>query len=368
MAQDSDPNGTDGGQSTPPPPPPPADAVWTFRGYGLRPAEFTTAMVHFYRGELQRSNTWRTRLDNTTNWAVVTTGAAISFTLSDPNHHYGVIILDTLLVTLFLWIEARRYRYYELWSRRVRLMETDFFAAMLVPPFAPHPEWAENLAETLLSPEFPISMWEAFGRRFRRNFVWIFVILGLAWALKSYLHPEAAKTWAEFLTHSNMGSIPGAWVLLAGLIYNGLLFAVGLGTAGLTQASGEVLPKFGEFPVLSGLWHAMEAHEGEAGKPRSPTAAYARRRQQLLALIIATRPQVVADRILKDLKRGVTALHGRGMYTQQERDVLMVAVTVTEMAQLKALVSEVDPNAFVVVSPAREVLGRGFSPLRKGMT
>src|SRR5438045_263052 len=180
-------------------PPGAAEAVWRFRGYELKPSEFTTAMVHFYRGELSRSISWRTRLDNTTNWAVVTTGAALSFALADPTHHYGVLILDTLLVTLFLSIEARRYRYYELWSRRVRLMETDFFAAMLVPPFAPSPQWAESLAESLLHPEFPISVWEAFGRRFRRNYVWIFFILGLAWALKSYLHPTQATTWAEFL-------------------------------------------------------------------------------------------------------------------------------------------------------------------------
>ena len=196
---------SDNGQS---PEPPSAEPVWTFRGYQMRPAEFNTAMVHFYRGEVQRSNTWRMRLDNTTNWAVVAAGAAISFALSDPTHHYGVIILDTLLVTLFLWIEARRYRYYELWSYRVRLMETDFFASMLVPPFAPHSEWAESLAETLLNPEFPISMWEAFGRRFRRNYVWIFLILGVAWALKGFLHPVPATSWDEFISRSALGSIP----------------------------------------------------------------------------------------------------------------------------------------------------------------
>ncbi|MEP7359357.1 MAG: YitT family protein, partial [Anaerolineales bacterium] len=66
-----------------------------------------------------------------------------------------------------------------------------------------------------------------------------------------------------------------------------------------------------------------------------------------------------------DLKRGVTGLHGRGMYTAQDRDVLMVAVTVTEMPHLKAVVSAEDPNAFVIVSPATEVLGRGFQPLGK---
>ncbi|MBI3361843.1 MAG: DUF2270 domain-containing protein [Chloroflexi bacterium] len=339
--------------------------VWTFRGYQMRPPEFNTAMVHYYRAEIQRSNVWRQRLDNTTNWAVVAAGAAISFSLSDPTHHYGVIILDTLLVTLFLWIEARRYRYYELWSHRTRLMETDFFAAMLVPPFAPHADWAESLAETLLAPEFPISMWEAFGRRFRRNYLWIFIILGLAWLLKSFIHPTPAPTMAEFMARMALGPIPGWLMLVAGVVYNGGLFLIGFGTAGLQQASGEVLPKYGEFPGLSWLWRAMQVKEGvarpasrgEAGRPQ------ARKRQQLLCLIISARPQAIADRVMKELRRGVTALHGKGMYAQQDRDVLMVAATVTEMPGIKATVKAEDPNAFVIVAPAQEVLGRGFQPL-----
>ena len=345
---------------------PSTEPVWTFRGYQMRPAEFNTAMVHFYRGEVQRANTWRNRLDNTTNWAVIAAGAAISFALSDPAHHYGVIILDTLLVTLFLWIEARRYRYYELWSYRVRLMETDFFASMLVPPFAPHSEWAESLAESLLDPEFPISMWEAFGRRFRRNYMWIFLILGIAWAMKGYLHPTIATSWAEFLEHSRMGPIPGEIMLLIGLIYNGLLFLIGFGTAGLTQATGEVLPKFGEYPILSRLWEAMEVPEGASIRPKRRAGAVpVRRRRQLLAMIIANRPQAIADRVLKEMKRGVTALHGEGMYTHQNREVLIVATTMTEMGQLKTLVRAEDPNAFVIVTPASEVLGRGFQPLEE---
>src|SRR5919199_3953223 len=76
------------------------DAVWTYRGYKMRPAEFNTAWVHYYRAEIQRSNTWRTRLDATTNWAVVTVAAAISFALSSPGNHYGVIILDIMLINL----------------------------------------------------------------------------------------------------------------------------------------------------------------------------------------------------------------------------------------------------------------------------
>ena len=59
----------------------------------------------------------------------------------------------------------------------------------------------------------------------------------------------------------------------------------------------------------------------------------------------------------------MTALHGKGMYTNQEREVLMVALTVTELAHLKTLVKEQGQDAFVIVAPAQEVLGKGFQPL-----
>jgi len=342
----------------------PQEPVWTYRGYQLRPSEFTTAMAHYYRAEIQRSNTWRARLDTTTNWAVIAAGAAMSFALSSPQNHYGVLILNALLMTLFLWIEARRYRYYELWSYRARLLETEFFAAMLVPPFAPHPEWGESLADSLLQPQFPISMWEAVGRRFRRNYMWIFLVLGAAWALKSFLHPAPAASWQEFIARSALGNIPGQVMIALGLIYNGLLFLIGFATAGLHQATGEVLPKF-EVPFVGGLAHAMEQPVTSPGQEQKAPPAVPRfkHRQQLLALVITREPQATADRVLKEMRRGVTALHGHGMYTHQERQVLMVALTVTELSQLKAMIRELDPNAFVVVAPAQEVLGRGFQPL-----
>jgi uncharacterized membrane protein len=345
----------------------PSEPVWSYRGYNLRSSEFTTAMVHYYRAEIQRSNVWRGRLDTTTNWAVVATGATLSFVLSSPDNHYGVIILNTLFVTLFLWIEARRYRYYELWSYRARLMETDFFAAMLVPPFSPHPEWAESLAESLLQPQFPISMWEAFGRRFRRNYMWIYVILGIAWAFKIYLHPTPATSWAEFIAHASVGPLSGEVMLAVGLIYNGLLFLIGLGTAGLHQATGEVLPKYEVSIPILGRWpstaKSASASTPDKEAPRQASPVPARRRQQVLVLIITAKPDQVAQRIIKEMRRGVTALHGQGMYTHQERDVLMAAMTLTEVSQLKALVNSDDPNAFVIVAPAQEILGRGFQSL-----
>src|SRR5438093_1971891 len=97
----------------------------------MAPAEFNTAMIHFYRGEVQRSNTWRNRLDTTTNWAVITAGATLSFVFSSPSNPHFVIPINSILVAIFLLMEARRYRYYEIWSSRVRVLETGYFAQFL---------------------------------------------------------------------------------------------------------------------------------------------------------------------------------------------------------------------------------------------
>jgi uncharacterized membrane protein len=336
---------------------PEPEAVWTFRGYRLRASEFTTAMAHFFRAEVSRANIWRSRLDATTNWAVVSTGAALTIAFSQSGFH-GLIILNALLITLFLYIEARRYRYYELWSYRVRLMETDFYAAMLVPPFQPAPDWAESLAENLLQPHFPISMWEAVGRRLRRNYIWIYLILSLAWLARVALFPKTASSWSAVFANAAIGDIPGSLVFIVGVLFLGLLLLTAVLTAGLQQSTGEVLPRFADnrFSVAAG-----EA-ETQPGGMRA-WFRLSRRRQQLMAMIITDRAQAVSDQILRELKRGVTAISGTGMYTGKSHSVLLCALTVTEVNQLKILVNSADPQAFVIVSPAQEILGRGFLPL-----
>ncbi|MEO5888296.1 MAG: DUF2270 domain-containing protein [Anaerolineales bacterium] len=346
-------------QKRPPrPEEPPVDPVWTYRGYKLGTSEFVTAMVHFFRAEVQRANVWRQRLDTTTNWAVVSTGATLSIAFSQPDIHHGIIILNTLLVMWFLFIEARRYRYYELWSYRVRLMETDFYAAMLVPPFHPSPEWAESLAENLLSPSFPISMSEAFGRRLRRNYFWIFLILYASWIAKIWLFPPPpVTTLDEFVLRSAVGPIPGSVMIVLGLVFYSTLALVALLTINMTRASGEVLPRFGNETVQA----AHPAHGTSRGL-RSWLASR-QRRPKLLALIITGKAHEVSNRILSDLGRGVTAIDGRGMYTGEDRTVLMCALTVTEVHNLKTAVAKEDPRALVIVSPTQEILGGGFDPL-----
>ena len=341
------------------------EPVWSYRGYRLKAGEFNTAMVHLYRGELSRANTWRQRLDSTTNWAVITAGAGISFALGNATGHHGVIILNMLLITLFLFIEARRYRYYELFASRVRLMETDFFAAMFVPPFGPAADWAEAMAENLLHPHFTVSMWEAVGRRFRRNYLWIYVILAIAWVAKSSLFPTPLTTWDEFVTRSAIGPVPGESVIIAGVVFLILLFTMGIVTIRLQQASGEVLPRYGD----SGVAHTLSAifTADGAGQKADQRAWYRSvgKRSQLVALVIGSQEsEKLGKAILSELNRGVTRFDATGMYTGKSHAVLLVALTVTEVNHLKAVVSAVEPNAFVIVMPAHEVLGRGFQPLR----
>ena len=80
------------------------------------------------------------------------------------------------------------------------------------------------------------------------------------------------------------------------------------------------------------------------------------------AYIISQKPTQIAQVVMEQLGRGVTALQGTGMFTGNERQVLFVIVTRSEIAAIKEMVRDIDPRAFVV-SDVREVLGEGF----KGM-
>ncbi len=228
----------------------------------LAPAEFNTAMVHFYRGEVQRSNIWRSRLDATTNWAVITAGATLSFVFSSPDNPHFAIPINTILVSIFLFMEARRYRYYEVWANRVRVLETGYFAPMLSQrTVAPDKEWAEHISADLISPHFTISEWEAVGRRLRSNYLWIFILLGLAWTLKIYIHPSPIPTateadrklfWDIFFQRATVGLAPGWFVVLVGAIFNAVTLFVAFSTLKLRDASSEVLP------LESFEWHPLK--------------------------------------------------------------------------------------------------------------
>lgn len=334
--------------------------TWTYRGYKMSPGEFNTAMVHFYRGEITRSNVWRTRLDSTTNWAVVTAGAVLTFAFgSIRGDTHVVILLSLLFVWLFLFIEARRYRYYELWALRVRLMETDFFAAMLNPPSGPHREWAVRLIDSLLTPEFPISFLEALGRRLRRNYIWLFVILGIAWVTKLMLQINPPYSFGAFLNQATIGLIPGNIVVFVVIFFFIIIISMALLTVGLQESPGEVLPHTEVFELSGALLHDLAGAASQVLPEEIPFL----HRHEHLVIIITDMPEEVSERLLTLFRRGVTSLPGKGMYSGEPRGVLLCVVTSAEVNNLKTAVYDIDENAFVVVNTTEEALGAGFRDL-----
>lgn len=341
---------------------PDIEHLWEFAGQGLRSSDFNTAMVHFYRAEVTRSNTWRQRLDNTTNWAVITTGAALTFTFGAPNNTHLVILLDTLLVLLFLFIEARRYRYYELWTYRVRLMETNYFVGLLAPPYMPSSDWAKRVTESLKHPMFPITLGEAFGRRFRRNYAFIFLILALSWVLKVSLHPQPAENFDEFLAHATTGPVPGWMILLLGLLFNLLLFAIGAATARMRQTTAEVFTDVSEGGFVNRLVRRLRTLSWDVFEMDLPSIAHVGDSKQL-AYIVSDHEEEVSRAVMDKLGRGVTRLQGKGMYTGEAHGVLMVAFSSRQTELLKRAVKSADAQAFLIIVGVRDVRGAGFRPL-----
>ena len=78
-------------------------------------------------------------------------------------------------------------------------------------------------------------------------------------------------------------------------------------------------------------------------------------------IIVTNHPDEISDSIMKNLDRGVTFLEGRGGYSKQRKDVLLVVVSRREEVLLRKLVNEIDPLSFVIINNAYEVLGEGFT-------
>jgi len=82
------------------------------------------------------------------------------------------------------------------------------------------------------------------------------------------------------------------------------------------------------------------------------------------AMIVTNQPEDIAARVMEDLERGVTVLEGKGAFTGTSRPVLYCVISRAEVATLKTIVNEIDPEAFMVIGVAHEALGEGFKPLK----
>lgn len=322
-------------------PPPLPDPTWAFRGYHIKPHEFNTAMFHFYRGELTRANTWRVRIDTSLNWAVLLTGASLSLVLSSGLYSHVIIPFVNFALLGLLLLESRRYMVYEVWSHRVRLMETDYFGAMLTATHRPAELWAGEVVDSLTQPTFTISFWEAFGRRFRRNYQYLFLIMALVWLAKLVMHPTTVTGWDNFFARARVGLLSGEAVVAIGLLFYTALFLMGWLTHTLRATRGEILADL-DLASPMGLFYAINERWQE-WKSRA--------HHEEMAYVVTDKAHgpTLAKVLESELGANVTLLEGQGMYSHEAKCVLLVACLPEQREALEAMVDTHDPNAFVVL-------------------
>jgi uncharacterized membrane protein len=131
-------------------------------------------------------------------------------------------------------MEARRYRYFNVWRARARWLEMNFYAPIFTGE-ARDQNWQAILARDYTTPRHHISFFRAAGRRLRRNYVWIIAVQVIAYWGKIAIHPTPAATFAEFIDRAAVGPIPGWVVLIIGFVYNFGWLAFALGTMWLDQ-------------------------------------------------------------------------------------------------------------------------------------
>ncbi len=170
----------------------------------------STVLGHGYRGELDRETTWRSRLDQTTTWTVTVMAAILTWAFSSPDNPHYIILVAVVVTTVFLLIEARRYRDYDVYRSRVRLYQQNLLADTLDPSTGVElADWRLELSEDYRRPTMKISFREALVNRLRRIYFALLAVLFVAWIFRVTAFAPAQAT----LDAASVGSVSGTAVL-----------------------------------------------------------------------------------------------------------------------------------------------------------
>ena len=164
-----------------------------------------SALAHLYRGEIHRMKAWRERLDRTTNWAVIVMAAVLTWAFSSEGNPHYLILVGAAAISVFLVIESRRYRGYDIWRTRVRLLQENVFAYALDRDVGlSDPAWREKLSRDYVRPTMKLSFEEAVAHRLRRVYLPLFALLLFAWVIR--VTAFSVDAWPE---SAAIGWIPG---------------------------------------------------------------------------------------------------------------------------------------------------------------
>jgi len=231
-------------------PPGPTDEATISLQESLNAPGYVNAMSHFYRGEMGRIMIWRQRLDITTNWAITSSTAIITIAFSNREVPHIIFFFNLAIVWVMLWIEARRYRFYDAFRARIRMLEAHFLVPMVMENRQMlQGEWKKLVCEDLILPSFKITRLEAVGRRLKRNYVFIFILIMVAWVTKIFLHaPMAMDSVPSFYRALRVGHIP-SW-LIAFIFVGTLASVIGIAIYVSRKTTGEI----SEFGTHRSLW------------------------------------------------------------------------------------------------------------------
>ncbi len=215
-------------------------------------------------------------------------------------------------------------------------------------------------------------------------FILAWRVLGPVFGAKTLFGTVTLSIFVDFFSKF---SVPITGDLLLISIYGGVISGIGLGIAfraggstGGTDLAAQLVAKF--FPttvgqallfvdgfviIIAGLAFGIElalyALIAVFITTKAIDVVVEGQSFAKAALIISDYPEAVGQAIVDRLGRGVTSLAGRGFYTKHDKEVLLVIVSLVEIAEVKQIVREYDERAFVIIGDVHEVLGEGFRRL-----
>ncbi|PYE48397.1 DUF2270 domain-containing protein [Deinococcus yavapaiensis] len=184
-------------------------------------------IIHLYRGEVGRMTSYRVRLDTTTNWAVITTAGLLGYAFS-PQGPDEIMIAAMLMNVFFLHVEARRFRLFEISHLRVRVLEKFFYPSVLGDSI--DQSWRSYMIRELDKPHIPLDHLQAVGWRLRRNYLWLYASLLIAWLAKLDISRPANSVFsaAQVVDVARIGLLPGWAALLLVLAFYAALIILAL--------------------------------------------------------------------------------------------------------------------------------------------
>ena len=182
-----------------------------------------SSLAHLYRGEVHRMKLWRERLDKTSNWAITVMAATLTFAFSSRSNPHYIVLLTIVTVSIFLLIEARRFRAYDIWRSRVRMFQQNVFAYALDPKTGVEDDhWREKLSRDYRLPKMKVSLEEALAHRLRRVYAPLFLVMLAAWGFHLTTFGQA-QGWPQ---NAGVEGLSGTVVTALVLVFYAALFVI----------------------------------------------------------------------------------------------------------------------------------------------